>query len=64
MKPIMNTLCDHVETVAPWLADEVLGNEKYGHRIAWLTTGKILGRFAGAKLLGRKRDLFSRYGLD
>ncbi|MDH3977819.1 MAG: SDR family oxidoreductase, partial [Gammaproteobacteria bacterium] len=64
MKPIMNTLCDHVETVAPWLADEVIRNNKYGHRIAWLTTGKILKRFISAKLPGRKRDLFSRYGLD
>jgi len=64
IRPILNILCDDVETAAPWLTDEVLNNERYGRRIAWLTTGKMLRRFVAAKLLGRKRDLFSRYGLD
>lgn len=64
IRPILNILCDDVETAAPWLADQVLQNRKYGHRIAWLTNGKIMRRFFAAKVLGRKRDLFSRYGLD
>lgn len=64
MKPILNILCDHVETAAPWLTEQVLGNTEYGRRIAWLSGGEIMKRFAAAKLLGRKRDLFSRYGLD
>ncbi len=64
MKPILNILCDHVETASPWLTEQVLQNKEYGRRIVWLTNAEIMKRFAAAKLLGRKRDLFSRYGLD
>lgn len=63
IRPILNILCDYVETSTPWLVDQVLANRKSGQRIAWMTTGKMLRRFAGAKLLGQKRDLFSRFGL-
>ena len=63
IRPILNILCDHVETVTPWLTDEILSNTKGGKRISWLSGGKMLQRFLSAKLLGRKRDLFSRYGL-
>jgi len=62
-RPILNILCDDVETPAQWLAEQILANRKNGRRIAWLTTGKMLRRFFAAKVLGRKRDLFSRYGL-
>jgi len=62
IRPMLNILCDHVETAAPWLAEQVLENRKPGRRIAWLTGGKIMRRFLAARL-GRKRDLFSRYGL-
>lgn len=64
MKPILNVLCDHVETAAPWLTEQVLENREHGKRIAWLSGTEIMKRFAAAKLLGRKRDLFSQYGLD
>ncbi|MBT8442121.1 MAG: SDR family oxidoreductase [Gammaproteobacteria bacterium] len=64
MKPVLNILCDHVETAAPWLTDQVLQNEKYGHRIAWLSNGEIARRFFKAYVLRQKRDLFSRYELD
>jgi short-subunit dehydrogenase len=63
IKPMLNILCDHLETVAPWLADEILANNKSGHRIAWMSGGKMLKRFVDAKVLGKKRDLFSRYDL-
>jgi short-subunit dehydrogenase len=63
IKPTLNVLCDHVDTVAPWLTDQVLANNESGKRISWLTGGKIVKRFVDAKLLGRKRDLFARYGL-
>lgn len=63
VKPILNTLCDHVETAAPWLVEQVLANKQQGKRIAWLTGGKIMKRFFDAKVLGKKRDLFSQYGL-
>jgi NAD(P)-dependent dehydrogenase (short-subunit alcohol dehydrogenase family) len=63
MKPVLNILCDHVETATPWLADQVLDNRQYGRRIAWLTNKEITKRFFAAYVLRRKRDLFSRYGL-
>jgi len=63
IRPLLNILCDYVETSTPWLVEQVLANTKSGRRIAWMTTGKLLGRFFGAKVLGRKRDLFSRFGL-
>jgi hypothetical protein len=52
-----------VETSTPWLVEQILANDRYGRRIAWMSTGKILKRFFDAKVLGRKRDLFSRFGL-
>lgn len=64
MKPILNILCDHVETAAPWLTDQVLQNDEYGKRIAWLSSNEIMKRFFGAYVLRHKRDLFSQYGLD
>jgi NAD(P)-dependent dehydrogenase (short-subunit alcohol dehydrogenase family) len=64
LKPLLNVLCDHVDVATPWIVDEILGNTQNGRRIAWLTTGKIMRRFFAAKVLGRKRDLFSRYGMS
>jgi NAD(P)-dependent dehydrogenase (short-subunit alcohol dehydrogenase family) len=63
IRPTLNILCDYVETSTPWLVEQMLANRKSGRRIAWMTTGKLLKRFAGAKLLGQKRDLFTRFGL-
>lgn len=56
-KHIFNTLGDKVETVTPWLADQVLNNDKSGARIEWLTPLKLITRFATARFT--KRDLFS-----
>ncbi len=63
IRPVLNVLCDYVETATPWIVDQVLANRRSGHRIAWMTTGKLLGRFLRARLPGQKRDLFSRFGL-
>ena len=63
IRPLLNVLCDHVETATPWLVEQILANRESGRRIAWLTTGKITGRFFAAYVLRRKRDLFSRYDL-
>lgn len=57
IKRIFNILADRVETVTPWLAKEILKNDKTGARISWLTRGKLIGRFLTAPF--RKRDLFS-----
>lgn len=63
VRPILNILCDYVETATPWLVEQILANRKNGQRIAWLTTGKITRRFFDAYVLRRRRDLFSRFGL-
>lgn len=52
---IFNILADKVETVAPWLAERMLANDRAGARFAWLTTPKIAARFALAPF--RKRDI-------
>lgn len=56
-KRIFNILGDKVETVTPWLADQVLSNDRSGARIEWLTPFKIVKRFATARF--NQRDLFS-----
>lgn len=63
IKPRLNLLCDYVDTVTPWLTEQILANTVSGKRIAWMSPGKMLQRFARARLFGEKRDLFSRYGL-
>lgn len=55
-KKIVNILGDKVETVTPFLAEHVLANDKNGAKIAWLTPGKAMWRFATAKF--NKRNLF------
>jgi NAD(P)-dependent dehydrogenase (short-subunit alcohol dehydrogenase family) len=56
---IYNILADTVDTVAPWLAERVLENDRHGARIAWLTTPKAAGRFLGS--LFRRREVISHY---
>lgn len=51
---VFNILADKVETVAPWLADEMLANDKSGAAIAWMTTPKILARFLQAPFRKRR----------
>lgn len=55
-KKIFNILGDTVETVTPWLADQVLASNKPGAKVAWLTTPKAFARFMTAGF--NKRDLF------
>ncbi len=55
-KRIFNILADRVETVAPWLAQKALENDKNGVRISWNTRRKTIGRFLIAPF--RKRNLF------
>lgn len=51
---ILNIITDKVETVAPWLADQILANQKNGVRISWLNRRKLLGRFLAAPLTKRQ----------
>jgi NAD(P)-dependent dehydrogenase (short-subunit alcohol dehydrogenase family) len=55
-KKIFNILADKVEVVTPWLAEEVLANEKNGVEIRWLSRWQVMGRFLAAPF--KKRDLF------
>jgi NAD(P)-dependent dehydrogenase (short-subunit alcohol dehydrogenase family) len=55
-KWIFNILADNVETVTPYLAEQVLKNRQNGARINWLTRGKMIWRFMTASIT--KRDLF------
>lgn len=57
----LNVLADHVDDVAPWIADQVLSTTKHGTAIAWLTPAKIAGRFSTAGF--RKRDVLGSYQL-
>jgi short-subunit dehydrogenase len=63
VRDTLNMICDHVDTVAPWLVEQILANRKNGYRIRWMTNSKMLGRVINTKVLGRKRDVFSRYGI-
>ncbi len=51
---IYGILADRVETVTPWLADQLLANERAGKRIAWLTRGTAARRFLMAPLHRRQ----------
>jgi NAD(P)-dependent dehydrogenase (short-subunit alcohol dehydrogenase family) len=53
-KKFYNILADRVETVAPFIVDQVLAAHKPGTAIKWLTQGKAMRRFATAWLTKRK----------
>jgi hypothetical protein len=55
-KRIFNILGDKPETVARYLAAEMLKNKKNGSHIVWLSRSKLLYRFARSRFV--KRDLF------
>jgi NAD(P)-dependent dehydrogenase (short-subunit alcohol dehydrogenase family) len=55
-KRIFNILADRVETVTPWLAAQILENEKSGVCISWSSRWKIMGRFLASPF--RKRNVF------
>lgn len=61
IKPILNCLADTVETVTPFLVENILGNDKHGVEIAWLTDEKANERLNSDEYFSR--DLFSQYGL-
>ena len=54
---IYNILADRVETVTPWLVDNILKPQKAGARVAWLTGAKAGKRFFLS--LFRKRQLLT-----
>jgi len=60
VKPIFNIIADRVETAAPWMADQVLGNRRNGAVLKRLSTATLAARFLMAPF--RRRDLFA--GID
>lgn len=59
LRPI-NIMSDHVETTTPWIVDQILRYDaEHGNHIAWMTKGKLIGRFMAALLT--KRNPLSRY---
>jgi short-subunit dehydrogenase len=60
-KVIYNILADTVETVTPFLAEEVLKNTANGQRIHWMPMEKGMARSEDPAY--QNRDLFSAYGL-
>jgi len=61
VKAIYNCLADNVETVTPFIVENVLKNDKNGAEINWLTDEKANERMNSDEYCNR--DLFSRYGL-
>lgn len=53
-KRAFNILADKVETVTPWIADQVLASPKNGAHIAWLNGVKIMLRFLTARITHRQ----------
>jgi len=58
----MNVLCDTIETVAPFLVDEILKCDQSGSKIRWLTGGKIGKRMMMARFKSVP-DKFEAFGL-
>jgi short-subunit dehydrogenase len=61
VKAVYNCLADTVETVTPFLAENVLRNDQHGIEIVWLTDEKANERFNSDEYCSR--DFFSRHGL-
>lgn len=60
-KIVYNMLADTVETVTPFLVEEIIKNDKTGAKIDWLTTEKANARFEDEYYLNR--DLLSEFGV-
>ncbi len=58
----MNNLVDTIETVAPYLVDQMLSTTKSGSKIRWLTGGKIAKRMIAGRFKKRP-DQFEAFGL-
>jgi len=54
-KKIVNILADKVETVTPFLVENMIKNKKHGKAIRWLTTAKATSRFMLSPF--RKRNI-------
>jgi short-subunit dehydrogenase len=60
-KMVYNMLADKVETVTPFLVEEIIKNDKTGAKIDWLTMEKANARFEDEYYTSR--DLLSEFGI-
>ncbi|MCX5901740.1 MAG: SDR family NAD(P)-dependent oxidoreductase [Proteobacteria bacterium] len=60
-KIVYNCLADTVETVTPWLVENMLANDESGKEIAWLDAEKTNERFNSDEYCSR--DMLSQFGL-
>ena len=56
-KKIFNIIADRVENVTPWLARQIIANQKNGAVIAYSSSWKLLWRFLSSPFA--RRDLFT-----
>ena len=61
-RKMMNNLVDTVQTVSPYLVDQILATSKSGHKIRWLNGAKISGRMLKG-LFKKRPDQFEPFGL-
>jgi NAD(P)-dependent dehydrogenase (short-subunit alcohol dehydrogenase family) len=61
-RKIMNNLVDTVETVSPYLVDQILATDKSGSKIHWLNPAKMTGRMLKG-MLRQRPDQFEPFGL-
>ena len=61
-RKMMNNLVDQVETVCPFLVEQMLAFDRTGDKIRWLTGGKIAWRMLKSRFVTRP-DQFERFGL-
>lgn len=60
-KTVYNIMADDVDTVTPWLVEEVLKNTENGKRILWLTQERVDSYMQDEQRM--TRDVFSKHGL-
>ena len=61
IKAFYNMMADKIETVTPFLVENILKNNKTGTKIDWLTPEKVNARFEDEHYLSR--DLLGEFGL-
>jgi NAD(P)-dependent dehydrogenase (short-subunit alcohol dehydrogenase family) len=53
---ILNIVADRAEWVTPWMAEQLLSNDRHGATIRWLTPGRLAWRFLSAPF--SRRNVF------
>lgn len=57
-KNVYNILGDKPETIAEFMVDKILNNNKNNVKFIWLTTGRAMFRFIKA-IFGKKNNYFN-----